>query len=99
MNSIVSRQYGGNQNTIQRFMSVKKWTDASWALVISYVGFLIIFTCTCLCGVLSFAKYYDCDLLTSKQVEKPEQILPFYVMDILGSLPGLPGLFVALVCK
>ena len=80
-------------------MSVKKWTDASWALVISYIGFLIIFTLTCLCGILSYAKYYDCDLISSGKVAKSEQILPFYVMDILGNIPGLPGLFVAMVCK
>lgn len=28
-------------------------------------------------------------------VNKPDQIVPFFVMDIVGNLPGLPGLFVA----
>lgn len=48
---------------------------------------------TCFCGVVTFAKYHDCDLLSRPvgKVEKQEQILPYYVMEVLGPLHGLPG--------
>ena len=78
-----------SQNSIQRYMSVKKWTSAAKAVVISYIGLIIIISLTCLCGIVAFANYHDCDLLTTNRVEKSEQILPFYVMEILGSLHGL----------
>ena len=54
-------------------------------------------TVTCITGIIAFAVYFDCDILSSKQVTKGEQILPFLVMDLLGKFPGVPGLFVACV--
>lgn len=80
--------FGANQNSIQRYLSVKKWTDASKAMMINFVGYVFVLTLTCSCGVVMFAEYHECDLLSSGQVEKSEQILPFYVIELLGNLPG-----------
>lgn len=46
-------------------------------------------------GLVAYAAYKDCDPLTSGRIKKPDQIMPFLVMDKLERLPGLPGLFVA----
>ncbi|XP_050736584.1 sodium-coupled monocarboxylate transporter 1-like [Eriocheir sinensis] len=48
-------------------------------------------------GVVAYAVYHDCDPLKAGLIEKPDQILPFLVMDKLGHLTGLPGLFVSAV--
>lgn len=32
---------------------------------------------------------------TFKYVSKPDQLFPLFVMDTLGHIPGVPGLFVA----
>lgn len=45
-------------------------------------------------GLLVFGKYETCDPIYTGQVEKYDQIFPFYVMDIARSIPGLSGLFV-----
>lgn len=50
------------------------------------------------CGIVMFARYAYCDPLASKRVDKRDQILPLYVMDVLSEdLPGFPGLFVAML--
>lgn len=42
-----------------------------------------------------YAKYFDCDPLTTGQIKKFDQILPYYVMDVANKIPGLGGLFIA----
>ncbi|CAF0982331.1 unnamed protein product [Brachionus calyciflorus] len=89
--------YGSNQATIQRYLTMKTVKDAQKALYINLVGTFLILTITCITGLIAFAVYFKCDILSSKQVSKGEQILPYLVMDLLGKLPGVPGLFVACV--
>ncbi|CAF0981987.1 unnamed protein product [Brachionus calyciflorus] len=89
--------YGSNQGTIQRYLTVKRWQNASKALMINLVGGALLLTLTCMSGLVAYAKYYDCDLLGSKKIARGEQLLPYLVMDVLGKLHGLPGLFVATI--
>jgi len=54
-----------------------------------------------LIGLVIFAKYYDCDPVSavsplgSPVVRSAVQLLPLFVMDVLGKYPGLPGLLLA----
>lgn len=48
-------------------------------------------------GLVLFATYEGCDPLAAGLIDKKDQIVPFYVMDRLSSVPGLPGLFVACI--
>lgn len=45
--------------------------------------------------MVTYATYSTCDPLTSGKINKADQILPFLVMDKLGHIPGMTGLFVA----
>lgn len=46
-----------------------------------------------------YANYKDCDPFVSGTVDKEDQLLPHFVLDIVGHIPGLPGLFIAgIVC-
>lgn len=49
------------------------------------------------CGIIVFAKYGHCDPVKLKLIERYDQLMPFFVMDTMGDIQGLPGLFVACV--
>lgn len=50
---------------------------------------------TSFAGLAMFSKYADCDPILAGRVSTTDQIMPLYVLDALGHLPGLPGLFIA----
>jgi Sodium:solute symporter family len=72
----------------------KAFVDSS-ALWIFLFGVIILMFICCYTGLLIYASYQNCDPLTTKLAQAKDQLLPLYVMDILGEYPGLPGLFVA----
>ena len=37
----------------------------------------------------------DCDPVSAGQVQTKDQMFPLFVMQLVGDIPGLPGLFVA----
>ena len=87
--------YGTNQAQVQRYLTVKRRSQAVTALWLNALG---IFLLTTLCGyggMVVYAYYQDCDPIKSKQVGSSDQIFPLFVMQLMGDYPGVPGLFVA----
>ncbi|GIY22994.1 sodium-coupled monocarboxylate transporter 2 [Caerostris extrusa] len=64
------------------------------AIWLNLPGNIITITMTILVGLIIYSNYSTCDPIKTKQVSTPNQIFPL-VMDSLGSIPGLPGLFVS----
>lgn len=69
-------------------------------LVFRTLGIYALFTLItkaicCFSGLIIYAKYHDCDPLSAGYMKRPDQILPYYVMDVAGQISGLSGLFVA----
>lgn len=80
---------------IQRYLSLPSLRSARKALWIFVFGVIILM---CLCsynGLLIYATYQHCDPLTTKLAKAKDQLLPLFVMDVLGKMPGLSGLFIA----
>lgn len=50
---------------------------------------------SCLVGLVMYAYYETCDPLATKRIQKVDQILPFFVMEVASTIPGLPGIFIA----
>ncbi|XP_042902836.1 sodium-coupled monocarboxylate transporter 2 isoform X2 [Parasteatoda tepidariorum] len=87
--------YGVSQPMVQRYLTIPNIRGARIAIWLNLPGLATIVTVTTLAGLLIYAKYFDCDPIKTKQVSAPDQLLPLFVMDALGTMPCLPGVFVA----
>uniref|UniRef100_A0A669QQL7 Solute carrier family 5 member 12 n=1 Tax=Phasianus colchicus TaxID=9054 RepID=A0A669QQL7_PHACC len=87
--------YGVNQSTIQRCISCKSEKHAKMALYLNLLGLWIILVCAVFSGLVMYAHYKNCDPWTAGFISAPDQLMPYFVMDIFSSMPGVPGLFVA----
>lgn len=81
---------------VQRFVAIPKLSDAIKACWIFGFGHIFIKLFAVYNGLLIFAKYtiQKCDPIYNGDVEKYDQIFPYYVMDVARNIPGLPGLFI-----
>ncbi|XP_011869528.1 PREDICTED: sodium-coupled monocarboxylate transporter 1-like [Vollenhovia emeryi] len=86
---------GIHPGTVQRFLSVPREIDAKHGIAITAVGMIVVKLICVFTGLIMFAKYHDCDPFLTKSISRTDQTLPYYVMDVAGHLPGLPGLFLA----
>ncbi|RXG62900.1 Sodium-coupled monocarboxylate transporter 2, partial [Armadillidium vulgare] len=57
---------------------------------IFFIYFLIFFA-----GLAAYANYAGCDPMALGIIKRKEEIIPYFVMDKLSFIPGLPGIFVA----
>ncbi|CAG9826323.1 unnamed protein product [Diabrotica balteata] len=86
---------GVNQNMVQRYLALPTLQHSRRALWMFLIGLTVIVLLCSYCGLLVYATYYKCDPLTTMLAKEKDQLLPLLVMEILGDVPGLPGLFVA----
>lgn len=84
-----------SQNMIQRYLSLPTLRAGRKALWIFIAGVNILMLLCAYNGLLIYATYKHCDPLTTKLARARDQLLPLFVMDVLGRFPGLSGLFVA----
>ncbi|XP_012938806.2 sodium-coupled monocarboxylate transporter 2 [Aplysia californica] len=89
--------FGVNQAQVQRCLSTSSVRKAQLAILLNTPALVGIVILCCLIGIVMFAFYADCDPLSFGLIEKTDQLLPLFVMDILGDLRGIPGLFVSCV--
>ncbi|XP_037369683.1 sodium-coupled monocarboxylate transporter 1 [Talpa occidentalis] len=87
--------YGVNQSQVQRYISCKSRFQAKMSLYINLLGLWAILVCSVFSGLALYSRYHDCDPWTANKVSAPDQLMPYFVLDILRDFPGLPGLFVA----
>ncbi|RXG70418.1 Sodium-coupled monocarboxylate transporter 2 [Armadillidium vulgare] len=83
--------YNVNQIYIQRISSVKSIKTARSVLVFLFFMYLLIFSC----GLVAYATYAGCNPMALGIIKKKEQIMPYFIMDKLGFIPGFPGLYFA----
>ncbi|KAL4235718.1 Sodium-coupled monocarboxylate transporter 1 [Mactra antiquata] len=89
--------YGVNQAQIQRACSLPTLKRAQIALWLNFPGLVLIVTLTVFIGIVMFAFYSECHPVAAGLITRNDQLLPLFVMDILGRVPGLAGVFIASV--
>ncbi|XP_040509673.2 sodium/iodide cotransporter isoform X5 [Gallus gallus] len=65
------------------------------ALLVNQVGLFCIVSSAVACGLVMFVLYKDCDPLLAGHISAPDQYMPYLVLDIFQTSPGVPGLFLA----
>lgn len=86
---------GVSQCSIQRFLAVPNIEVAKKSVWVFAFGLGALKLGAILLGLIVYAKYEACDPVTTKQIQKLDQIVPLFVMDVASKIPGLPGLFIA----
>ncbi|KAK4292859.1 hypothetical protein Pmani_034402 [Petrolisthes manimaculis] len=86
-----------SQTAVQRYSSMKSLTHAHLSLLLAMPCYFVLYSLAAFAGLVLFATYEGCDPLAAGLITKKDQILPFFVMDRLSTIPGLPGLFVACI--
>ncbi|XP_011685074.1 PREDICTED: sodium-coupled monocarboxylate transporter 1-like isoform X1 [Wasmannia auropunctata] len=84
-----------NQAMMQRCLAMPNLRKSNVAIMIMAIGIVSIVSLCCYTGIVIYAAFYDCDPVTTKQIRKPDQLLPYFVMELSEAIPGLPGLFVS----
>lgn len=80
---------GVNPTCIQRFLAVPDIKFARKSVWIFVAGLIFIKGASCFVGLIMYAKYEHCDPVKTKQIDKVDQILPFFVMEVASKIPGL----------
>uniref|UniRef100_A0A182SF73 Sodium-coupled monocarboxylate transporter 1 n=1 Tax=Anopheles maculatus TaxID=74869 RepID=A0A182SF73_9DIPT len=84
-----------NQTMVQRYMSLPNLRTARLSIAMFTVAIGVFVSVCCYAGLLLYGKYYDCDPATVGLVTTNDQLFPHYVMESVGHLSGMPGLFIA----
>uniref|UniRef100_A0A1B6F543 Sodium-coupled monocarboxylate transporter 1 n=1 Tax=Cuerna arida TaxID=1464854 RepID=A0A1B6F543_9HEMI len=84
-----------NQASIQKYLSVGSISQARKGLWVSSISLIIVFSINFYTGMIMYAEYKDCDPLSNRVISASDQLMPLFVMNTLGHLQGIPGLFVA----
>lgn len=84
-----------NQTMVQRYMSLPNLKKAKLSIGMFTIGMGVFVSVCCYAGLLIYAHYYQCDPTSLGFVKTDDQLFPHYVMEIVGHLQGIPGLFIA----
>jgi Na+/proline symporter len=90
-----SAKLGVSQCCVQRFLAVPSIDIAKKSVYAFVIGFTLIKLSSVIVGLTIYARYADCDPIASHKIEKIDQILPLFVMEVASKIPGLPGIFMA----
>ncbi|KAF7285221.1 hypothetical protein GWI33_011544 [Rhynchophorus ferrugineus] len=84
-----------NQAMVQRCLAMPTLKSARITVGILVIGIMTLVSMCCFMGLVIYAFYHKCDPVTRGWIQKSDQLLPYFIMDTAGDIPGLPGMFVS----
>ncbi|TSO25151.1 Structural maintenance of chromosomes protein 6 [Bagarius yarrelli] len=87
--------YGVNQAQVQRYLSSRTEKEAIMSCYMVFPCLQVALSLSCVMGLVMFACYGDNSPLDKQYITSKDQMVLYFVMDMLQGIPGLPGLFVA----
>ncbi|XP_043397887.1 sodium-dependent multivitamin transporter isoform X4 [Chelonia mydas] len=87
--------YGVNQAQVQRYLSSRTEREAVLSCYAVFPCQQVVLCLSCLTGLVMFAYYQEHPPTAAQSQASSDQLVLYFVMDVLKDLPGLPGLFVA----
>ncbi|XP_049317937.1 sodium-coupled monocarboxylate transporter 1 [Bactrocera dorsalis] len=90
-------QFGCQQNFMQRYVSLKSMSDVRRVMMTNIPIIVVFFSLSWLSGMVIYASYINCDPYAEGYIQKPDEILPFFVEDQLAVIPGFVGIFMAML--
>ncbi|XP_050996519.1 sodium-dependent multivitamin transporter [Acomys russatus] len=87
--------YGVNQAQVQRYLSSHSEKAAVLSCYAVFPCQQVTLCLSCLIGLVMFAYYKEYNMSPQQEQAAPDQLVLYFVMDLLKDMPGLPGLFVA----
>ncbi|KAI4465484.1 sodium-coupled monocarboxylate transporter [Holotrichia oblita] len=87
--------YGVNQTQVQRYLTIRSLKNAQKALWLNLPILSILSFSTSFAGLSIYSRYFDCDPVSAKIIASNDQLMPYFVVDSMGHIPGLSGIFVA----
>ncbi|KAL2717992.1 putative sodium-dependent multivitamin transporter, partial [Vespula squamosa] len=73
----------------------EKLRDSRIAVLLNLLIISILSLMTILSGLVMYAVYKECDPVKSEKISSSDKLMPYFVVDKLGHIPGLTGVFVA----
>ncbi|XP_048046414.1 solute carrier family 5 member 6 isoform X2 [Megalobrama amblycephala] len=87
--------YGVNQAQVQRYLSSRTEKEAVMSCYMVFPCLQVALMLSCLMGLVMYACYGNNSPLEQQYIKSKDQMVLYFVMDMLQNFPGLPGLFVA----
>lgn len=87
--------YATNQTAVQRFLTTRSFKAAKRAVWMNLPLNIFNTSLTVLTGLVIYAFYASCDPLSTGEINTDDEILPYFVIEVLGKFHGIPGVFVA----
>ncbi|KAJ6635574.1 putative sodium-dependent multivitamin transporter [Pseudolycoriella hygida] len=87
--------YAVNQTQVQRLLTVKDLKASQRAMWLNWPILSCMSLTTSFSGLAIYYLYHSCDPYLQGRVSSRDQLMPLFVVDVMGAYPGLSGLFVS----